>query len=974
MKVCALFVLASASLFAPISACNSTRQCGYPYNNPFTTNASAHEKSGQHCCPVMARIPLIDAPMHKAPVRPPSADAAGAVCTPAPADVLVAQGKGPLNGSLYPHGPKIFFVGGLSWDDGDALRGWDLPEWGMAGCATPHPFYTQYVAAYANDTTYHQAIPILGSAAAPPAALNKAADTIAEMLRQMDGKVPGIRDAMVRHAQRFAVWADSERRNDTCKLCQRIDPTFDCDAHIDSRPGRDTSYHPEVPECDEGGGSGKDLTTTFVEEYGIPYLEPNGKVRASYCGTNIVAHEFFHSIHEVAIKSVDFPGFLAIEQATARAVREELYVHHPGAKDDGCNPDFTTCTAFEMIVKAHLTWNGFPADEREFKYRSRAQIKSEAPWLAALVYRFFEDGDWNPALGARIDEPRDQTFGLTCATAPGSALCGEPLSAEFIGAPMSEVLKACGHDCDYLPPPLTRRASSTAPTSSAQQGRAASTATPTTGKEPPEASPKGGAASTGRGGAPPGLRAIEQKEQREQRGHSEQREVEWPGITEPLRSRHYSGLVRVPAAPFAFPWAGATPAVDMHYVYVESESDPSSDPLVLWLQGGPGSSGIGMGSFGELGPLRLDSRSVDGLNATEPPSPLRNPDTWSTFASLLFVDYASVGFSSCADATDCTWDDAKAVNSIADFLDDFATRLFPSQRGATLWIAGESYAGILVTALAATLEQRAVAAAAAARGDAAPSPRDGAALTLGGILHGNGAIGHFMGGEHLRGAWPDGFNTNDMPEDVRHHVDFFYRAGLADEPLYESVQAACAADWWRPTAACSARLREMAAAIGEFERRGSYWNVYNIHDTCSDMPHAAAAAQGHRATTTAVPPMTTMARAVGSSVAALDAAEHSETWYCGGDAATSRYMNHPSVRAAMGITESLPRWELDVDLDWRCSNDDPAAFKANFTDCEITDYRPMLATLVRKGVPYAATRREQKPLPRPPASLTSIVD
>ena len=62
-------------------------------------------------------------------------------------------------------------------------------------------------------------------------------------------------------------------------------------------------------------------------------------MRASYCGTNIVVHEFFHSIHEVAIKAVDYAGFLAIEQATARAVKEGLYVHHPGAEDDGCDPD-----------------------------------------------------------------------------------------------------------------------------------------------------------------------------------------------------------------------------------------------------------------------------------------------------------------------------------------------------------------------------------------------------------------------------------------------------------------------------------------------------------------------------------------------------------------------------------------------------------------------------------------------------------
>ena len=60
----------------------------------------------------------------------------------------------------------------------------------------------------------------------------------------------------------------------------------------------------------------------------------------------------------------------------------------------------------------------------------------------------------------------------------------------------------------------------------------------------------------------------------------------------------------------------------------------------------------------------------------------------------------------------------------------------------------------------------------------------------------------------------------------------------------------------------------------------------------------------------------------------------------------------------MGIPERLPKWLLDVDLDWKCSNDDPVAFKSNFTTCEITDYRPVLAKLVRKGVPYVA-RREQ---------------
>lgn len=59
-----------------------------------------------------------------------------------------------------------------------------------------------------------------------------------------------------------------------------------------------------------------------------------------------------------------------------------------------------------------------------------------------------------------------------------------------------------------------------------------------------------------------------------------------------------------------------------------------------------------------------------------------------------------------------------------------------------------------------------------------------------------------------------------MPEDAKHHVDFFHRAGLADEASYARVQAACAANWWRPSSACSAALHEMAAAIGNFEQRG----------------------------------------------------------------------------------------------------------------------------------------------------------
>lgn len=31
----------------------------------------------------------------------------------------------------------------------------------------------------------------------------------------------------------------------------------------------------------------------------------------------------------------------------------------------------------------------------------------------------------------------------------------------------------------------------------------------------------------------------------------------------------------------------------MHYNFVESQGDPATDPIILWQQGGPGSSGFG---------------------------------------------------------------------------------------------------------------------------------------------------------------------------------------------------------------------------------------------------------------------------------------------------------------------------------------------------------------------------------------------
>jgi carboxypeptidase C (cathepsin A) len=46
-------------------------------------------------------------------------------------------------------------------------------------------------------------------------------------------------------------------------------------------------------------------------------------------------------------------------------------------------------------------------------------------------------------------------------------------------------------------------------------------------------------------------------------------------------------------------------------VFIESEGNPSTDPVILWSNGGPGASSL-FGIMAELGPLLLNDDSLTG--------------------------------------------------------------------------------------------------------------------------------------------------------------------------------------------------------------------------------------------------------------------------------------------------------------------------------------------------------------------------
>merc|ERR1719272_183751 len=73
-----------------------------------------------------------------------------------------------------------------------------------------------------------------------------------------------------------------------------------------------------------------------------------------------------------------------------------------------------------------------------------------------------------------------------------------------------------------------------------------------------------------------------------------------PGWKGELPSKMYSGYIKI---------KGDQGNKFYHYWFVESEGNPKTVPVALWLNGGPGSSSL-IGFFTENGPFATDDRSL----------------------------------------------------------------------------------------------------------------------------------------------------------------------------------------------------------------------------------------------------------------------------------------------------------------------------------------------------------------------------
>ncbi|CAB3249290.1 unnamed protein product [Arctia plantaginis] len=171
----------------------------------------------------------------------------------------------------------------------------------------------------------------------------------------------------------------------------------------------------------------------------------------------------------------------------------------------------------------------------------------------------------------------------------------------------------------------------------------------------------------------------------------------------------------------------------LFFWYFPAENVPlESTPLIIWLQGGPGSSSF-FGLFEEIGPLQITNGKVE-----------RKPITWGSNYSLLFIDNpVGSGFSFTENPNLYARDENTVGQSLLNFLQQFL-QVFSELRQAPLFIAGESYAGKYIPAFGYYIHHN--------KNDSMP-------INLKGLAIGNG--------------WTD-------PPTLMHYSEFALQVGLLD--------------------------------------------------------------------------------------------------------------------------------------------------------------------------------------------------
>ncbi|XP_015077397.1 serine carboxypeptidase 1-like [Solanum pennellii] len=264
-----------------------------------------------------------------------------------------------------------------------------------------------------------------------------------------------------------------------------------------------------------------------------------------------------------------------------------------------------------------------------------------------------------------------------------------------------------------------------------------------------------------------------------------------PGFNGTFHSKHYAGYVNI----------DESHGKNLYYYFVESERDPSNDPVVLWLNGGPGCSSFD-GFVYEHGPFNYEL----GKPSTSLPSLHNNPYSWSKVSSVIYLDSpVGVGLSYSKNKSEYETGDLKTASDTHLFLLKWF-EIYPEFLTNPFYISGESYAGVYVP----TLSYEVVKGI-----DAGVTP----AINFKGYMVGNG--------------------VTDEKIDANALVPFQHGMGLISDDLYEEAVLACHGNFYEPVGSnCLDKLDRIEEVVNDL-------NVYDILEPCYHSKEPSAITTGN---------------------------------------------------------------------------------------------------------------------------------
>ncbi|XP_042900298.1 lysosomal protective protein [Parasteatoda tepidariorum] len=325
-----------------------------------------------------------------------------------------------------------------------------------------------------------------------------------------------------------------------------------------------------------------------------------------------------------------------------------------------------------------------------------------------------------------------------------------------------------------------------------------------------------------------------------------------PGLNFTINYKHYSGYLN------------ATSGRHLHYWFVESQNSPSTDPLLLWLNGGPGCSSLD-GFLSELGPLHVQD---DGKTLYD------NPYSWNKIANVLFLEApAGVGFSYADNKKYDTDDDTTSYDNYVALQNFFEK--FPQFKSNDFYITGESYGGIYIP----TLSVRVLTGP--------------AKINFKGFAIGNG----YLNAQNL---------TNSI-------VFFAYNHGLVGTEVWSNLETYCCGGvasintcnfYENLSSKCQAAVNDVSVIVGN-----SGLNVYNLYADCAHSESTGSGASRYSVD------KRNLQRLLSKSLNDIQ-----DDPPCTDSSNLRKFLNQPSVRKALHIPTFVQDWDicsLDVEIGYQ---------------------------------------------------------